>query len=179
MSAPASTVTLSGVSMYVDILSSALDEWVNDLTGLDLIEYALLCREEARAVGPPLEGRSAYTALAAEIAYDRALIALCTERGIDAHATSFAYPTAERQRIETVLRQVGLDLDSPPQRLTSTERPSGAEEDGSTEVHREASAHNEDGRGAPRGSKDAKNTAAASFIGATDLPTAGTPELDQ
>ena len=78
--------------MYVDILCSALDEWVTDLTGPDLIEYAWLCREELRAVAPP-KGRSAYTALAAEIAYDRALIALCTERGIDADATSFAYPT--------------------------------------------------------------------------------------
>ena len=86
--------------MYVDILSSALDQWVTDLTGPDLIEYAVLCREELRLVAPP-QGGSAYTALAAEIAYDRALIALCTERGIDAHATSFAYPDVERQRIET------------------------------------------------------------------------------
>ncbi len=69
--------------MYVEILSSALDQWVTDLTGSDLIEYALICREELRAVSPP-HGGSAYTALAAEIAYDRALIALCTERGIDA-----------------------------------------------------------------------------------------------
>ena len=66
----------------------------------------------------PPRGGSAYTALAAEIAYDRALIALCTERGIDAHATSFAYPRAERQRIETVLNTNGLDLDSPRKRRT-------------------------------------------------------------
>jgi hypothetical protein len=97
--------------MYADILSSALDEWVTGLTGSALIEYALLCREELRTVSPP-QGGSAYTALAAEIAYDRALIALCTERGIDAHATSFAYPTAERKRIETILRGDGVDLTS-------------------------------------------------------------------
>ena len=112
-------VTLGYVSMYVDILSSALDQWVTDLSGPDLIEYALLCREELRAVSPP-RGGSAYTALAAEIAYDRSLIALCTERGIYAHATSFAYPRSERERIETVLRQGGVDLDAPPKRRGGT-----------------------------------------------------------
>ena len=94
--------------MYVDILSSALDDWVTDLAGPDLIEYALLCRDELRAVAPP-RGGSAYTALAAEIAYDRALIALCTERGIDAHATSFAYPRrrAAADRDGAQARRVG------------------------------------------------------------------------
>ncbi len=106
--------------MYVDILSSALDEWVTDLVGPELIEYALLCREELWAVSPPRAG-SAYAALAAEIAYDRALIALCTERGIDAHATSFSYPTSERRRIEAVLRHYGVDLDLPSERRTRTE----------------------------------------------------------
>jgi hypothetical protein len=109
--------------MYVEILSSALDQWVTELTGPDLIEYALICREELRAVTPP-NGGSAYTALAAEIAYDRALIALCTERGIDAHATGFSYPRSERHRIETTLRHHGIDLDAPPNRRTRTELPS-------------------------------------------------------
>ncbi len=124
-------VTLVDVSMYVDILSSALDEWVTDLTGPDLIEYALFCREELRAVSPP-NGGSAYTALAAEIAYDRALIALCTERGIYAHATSFSYPSSERRRIEAILRRHGIDLDAPPNRRTRTEPPSQI--DGSAET---------------------------------------------
>ncbi len=121
--------------MYVDILSSALDQWVTDLNGPDLIEYTLLCREELRAVTPP-QGGSAYTALAAEIAYDRALIALCTERGIDAHATSFSYPASERRRIEAILRHDGVDLDSPPKRRTRTERPSDT--DGSAGAERQA-----------------------------------------
>ena len=99
------------VSMYVQILSSALDEWVNDLTGPDLIEYAILCREELGAVAPPGRG-SAYSALALEIAYDRALIALCTEHGLYAHATTFAYPIAERKRVESLLAEIGIDLDS-------------------------------------------------------------------
>jgi hypothetical protein len=132
---PSRNVTLADVSMYVDILSSALDQWVTDLNGPDLIEYALLCREELRALTPP-PGGSAYTALAAEIAYDRALIALCTERGIDAHATNFSYPTSERRHIEAVLRDDGVDLDSPPKRRTRTERPSDT--DGSAEAERRA-----------------------------------------
>lgn len=125
------------VSMYVDILSSALDDWVAVLGGRELIEYALMCRDELRAVGPP-EGGSAYTALAAEIAYDRALIALCTERGIDAHATSFAYPRAERHRIEMVLKQDGLDLDLPLPRQTKAPVSPDVEAERSADAPRKA-----------------------------------------
>jgi hypothetical protein len=128
MSLPILRRTLINVSMYVDILSSALDDWVSGLAGYELIEYALMCRDELRAVWPP-GGGSAYTALAAEIAYDRALIALCTERGIDAHATSFAYPREERRRIEMVLKQSGLDLDSPRRYETRAQVSPGVEAD--------------------------------------------------
>lgn len=112
MSAFSAQCTLRAVNMYVEILSSALDEWVTDLTGPELVEYAVLCRDEVRAVTPP-NGSSAYTALAAEIAYDRALIAICTELGIYAHATTFAYPIEERKRIEALLAHEGIDFDSP------------------------------------------------------------------
>ena len=128
--------------MYVEILSSALDQWVTDLTGSDLIEYALLCREELRAVSPP-NGGSAYSALGAEIAYDRALIALCTERGIDAHATSFSYPSSERCRIEAILRDHGVDIDAPPKRRTGTEPPFHT--DGFAETDRRAGTLIEEG----------------------------------
>ena len=40
------------MSMYVDILSSALDIWVDELTEPDLIEYALSCRAEMLGVAP-------------------------------------------------------------------------------------------------------------------------------
>jgi hypothetical protein len=115
--------------MYVEILSSALDEWVTDLAGSDLIEYAFLCREEVRAGALP-DGGSAYTALAAEIAYDRALIAICTEQGIDAHATTFAYPLAERKRIESRLADIGIDLDSPRWKRPGNREPRGVYPDG-------------------------------------------------
>ncbi len=108
--------------MYVDILASAIDEWVTDLTGPDLIEYALVCREELLAMSPP-KGGSAYTALAAQIAYDRSLIALCTERGIDAHATTFSYPPSERRRIEAILRQHGVNFETARRRRARAELP--------------------------------------------------------
>jgi hypothetical protein len=118
--------------MYVDILSSALDKWVTDLAGPELIEYAVICRDELRAVAPP-NGGSAYEGLAAEIAYDRALIAICTERGIDAHATTFAYPHAERKRIESILADMGIDLDSPRWRQPESNEPRGVYPEGAAD----------------------------------------------
>jgi hypothetical protein len=97
------------MSMYVDILSSALDGWIDGLAGGELIDYALVCRAEMLSSGPH-HGDSAYAVLSAEIAYDRALICLCTERAISVVATSFAYPTAERARLERELASVGVDL---------------------------------------------------------------------
>ena len=40
------------MSMYVDILSSALDTWVDELTGTALVDYALVCRAEMLGVSP-------------------------------------------------------------------------------------------------------------------------------
>jgi hypothetical protein len=97
------------MTMYVDILSSALDEWVEELSGDALVEYALTCREEMLRAGPHI-GDSAYASLASEIAYDRALITLCIANGISAAATSFTFPHAERLRVEAALANVGFDL---------------------------------------------------------------------
>jgi hypothetical protein len=49
-------------------------------------------------------------ALAAEIAYDRALIRMCEIHGIDVALTNFAYPKSERARIERMLALAGVDL---------------------------------------------------------------------
>ena len=133
--------------MYVDILSSALDEWVTSLTGPDLIEYAVVCQRGLLAA-TQFGGGSAYSALAAEVAYDRALIALCTERGIDAHATSFAYPGVERRRIEMLLALDGVDLDAPPPRRSATRKVPRPEHDDAGGVAREPSSI-PDGGGQP------------------------------
>jgi hypothetical protein len=97
------------MSMYVDILSSALDTWVGDLTGDALVDYALCCRAEMVEVRP-YHGDTAYSSLAAEIAYDRALIKLCETNAIPVTATSFVYPREERHRLEVELATAGVDL---------------------------------------------------------------------
>ena len=97
------------MSMYVDILSSALDTWVDELTGRELVDYALTCRAEMLGTHPHL-GDSAYSSLAAEIAYDRALIRLCETNDIDVVPTSFAFPRQERARLELELAISGIDL---------------------------------------------------------------------
>jgi hypothetical protein len=54
---------------------------------------------------------SAYDLLAAEIAYDAALIRLCDDLGVSTGAADFANPLVERTRIEQVLADTrGLDL---------------------------------------------------------------------
>ena len=97
------------MSMYVDILSSALDIWVDELAGPALIDYAMSCRAEMLGAGPHC-GATAYSSLAAEIAYDRALIKLCETIGVTVMATSFAYPREERARLERSLANSGIDL---------------------------------------------------------------------
>lgn len=52
-------------------------------------------------------------ALVAEVVYDRALINLAADYGIDVHPTNFVHPRIERERLEVALAQRGLDLASP------------------------------------------------------------------
>ncbi len=101
--------TMLPMSMYVDILSSALDDWVDDLSGPALVEYALGRRIEMLEAGPP-HGETAYASLAYEIAYDRCLIKLCEKHAIDVTPTNFTIPKLERSRLEGELTKVGIDL---------------------------------------------------------------------
>ena len=88
--------------MYSHILSSALNDWVDELTGEALVEYAVVCRSEMLR---PIEhqGESALTSLAAEVAYDRALLKLCEAHGIAVADLSFLHPHEERARLEAAL----------------------------------------------------------------------------
>jgi hypothetical protein len=97
------------MSMYVDILSSALDTWVDELTGTALVDYALECRAEMLEVGAN-HGDTVYSSLAAEIAYDRALMKLCETLGMTVMVKRFANPRAERARLERELTVAGVDL---------------------------------------------------------------------
>ena len=100
--------------MYTHLLSSVLDDWVDEFTGDALIDYALACRDATLASSPRYPGsdmdESACIALGAEIAYDRALIKLCAANGIQVSAESFSRPAAERARLEHELATHGIAL---------------------------------------------------------------------
>jgi hypothetical protein len=97
------------MSMYVDILCSALDSWVDKLTGSALVDYVLVCRADMLSTSPT-NGDTAYSSLAAEVTYDRALIKLCEMNYVTVTATNFAFPRQERIRLERKLVTVGIDL---------------------------------------------------------------------
>jgi hypothetical protein len=95
--------------MYTHLLLSVFDDWVDELTGSALVEYAVICRVEMLASAPH-SGSPGSLALAAEVSYDRALIKLCTDNGIEADALGFSHPGAERARLEHDLAMAGIDL---------------------------------------------------------------------
>lgn len=110
---------MTPVSMYIDMLSSAVEAWDLDLGHEALLEHALECRVRMLATGTA-HGASAYEALAAELAYDRALIHLCGDVGIGASPLAFDQPHAARVRLEQHLAEhadvdlVALSRTRPP-----------------------------------------------------------------
>jgi hypothetical protein len=114
------------VNMYVRVLCGALDEWDQNLSDEDLFDHALCCRAAlpAHALGA---GGWTQASLAAEVAYDRALISLAAVHGIDVHARNFAHPGIERVRLEAALARQGIDLEHgvlPPERRPPASPPS-------------------------------------------------------
>jgi hypothetical protein len=102
------------VSMYVDILSTALASSPDGLTVTELVDYAIVFRDAVDA--PGTYGVSAADALAAEIGYDRVLIRLCELHGIDVDPVAFIHPHEARLCLEAHLEGVGVRLvgGSPP-----------------------------------------------------------------
>ncbi len=92
--------------MYADILSSVLNDWVDELSGDALIAFAQVCRaqmlESAR--------ETAAVVLAAELSYDRALLKVCEAHGIASSTRRFTRPREERSRLEDELIGIGIDL---------------------------------------------------------------------
>jgi hypothetical protein len=100
------------MSMYVTLLSGALDLWDVDLDDDALLDHVRHCRAALpdRDLGA---GVMSETALAAEISYDRALVCLAAQYGIDVTPTNFAHPRIERERLEFELFGRGVDLETP------------------------------------------------------------------
>jgi hypothetical protein len=98
------------MSMYVTLLSGALDLWDVDLDDDALLDHVRHCRAAlpAQDLGA---GVLSETALAAEISYDRALICLAAHCGIDVTPRNFMHPRIERERLELELLRVGIDLE--------------------------------------------------------------------
>jgi hypothetical protein len=94
--------------MYADLLSSVLNDWVDELTGDALIDFAQVCRAQMLDSSPGRD--SASTALAAELSYDRALIKVCEAHGIEVMPLLFSHRSEERARLEGELVAIGIDL---------------------------------------------------------------------
>ena len=98
------------MSMYVEMLSSALEARRLEMSSDEMVDHALHSRRRMLGTGTA-SGASAYDALAAEVTYDLALIELCNDVGIVASPTAFDKPEAERTRLERALiDQMDLDL---------------------------------------------------------------------
>ena len=96
--------------MYADILSSVLNDWVDELSGHALIDFTQVCRAQMLESA----GDTAAVALAAELSYDRALLKVCEAHGIGTSTRRFTRPREERSRLEQELLGVGIDLVSSP-----------------------------------------------------------------
>jgi hypothetical protein len=96
------------MTVYADILSSVLNDWVDELSGDALIDFAQVCRVQMLDSSPGRD--SASTALAAELSYDRALIKVCEAHGIEVRSWRFSHPNKERARLEGELVAIGIDL---------------------------------------------------------------------
>ncbi len=57
-------------------------------------------------------GSDAATEVAAQIRYDVTLMHLCAALGIEHDPAAFSRPSVERQRLESALRQSGIDLEA-------------------------------------------------------------------
>ena len=98
------------VIMYVTLLSCAMDLWDTDLDGESLLDH--VCNLRAALPYPdPGAGACSAAALATEIAYDRAIVCLAAQHGIEATPQNFVHPRIERDRLELELVGRGVDLD--------------------------------------------------------------------
>jgi hypothetical protein len=121
LAAKAATLQAANVSMYLHLLRSVLDDWVDEFDGPALVDYAVTCRKVMLSPAPP-SGDAAHVALAAEIAYDRALVKLCTTRGVAVDVMAFSHPAQARARLERELAVLGISL-STPDRVSERLRP--------------------------------------------------------
>ena len=113
------------MTMYMELLDRSLESWDDQMADDPLLEHVLTLRAALPLHRFGAGARSEET-LAAEVAYDRAIINLAARHGIDVAPVRFAHPKIERKRLESELAEVGIDLEvqAPTTRATSSASPS-------------------------------------------------------
>jgi hypothetical protein len=101
------------MSMYVELLSTALNDASDEADDEGLLAAALRCRSDWLEPGRP-GVRTARQTLTSVVAYDRSLIRLCAAHDIDVAPACFAHPSAERARLEGELAAAGLHIAAVP-----------------------------------------------------------------
>jgi hypothetical protein len=102
------------MNMYSQLLGSALDHRAGDpLSPGEALSHLVLCRSRfAKAASLRTGSGWASVAIADQLAYDVALIALAKGIGIPWDIRNFDRPEEERTRLEGALRSQGLDVDA-------------------------------------------------------------------
>jgi hypothetical protein len=102
------------MSMYSQLLASVLDHGAGDEpTPDEALGQLILSRSRlAEAASSGSESAPVSIALADQLSYDVALIALATSIGIRCDVRRFERPEVERNRLEGALQSRGVDLDA-------------------------------------------------------------------
>jgi hypothetical protein len=101
------------MSMYTDLLRRALDSNSGDQeqTGGELLATLLQCRSQLLGGHSALTKPSAsLTAVAAQLAYDAALVEFARHLGIESAPEAFDPPQVERTRLERAVGSHNVDL---------------------------------------------------------------------
>jgi len=98
------------MTMYSELLLASFEQASAEGEPGELLARLIACRH--RLLSGPEGGGEAEPAsdLAANIAYDLALLRLCGSRGIDCDPRLFGQPLAERRRLEEQLAVSGINL---------------------------------------------------------------------
>jgi hypothetical protein len=100
------------MSMYTDLLRRALDSNSGDQeqTGGELLATLLQCRSQLANPSPLTKPSGPVTGVAAQLAYDAALIEFARHLGRESAPEAFDPPQVERTRLERAVGSHNVDL---------------------------------------------------------------------
>jgi hypothetical protein len=102
------------MSMYSELLSgvcSDVEPMPLPNSRDELVVVLLQCRRRLHGDGTDDDGGHIMAEdLALELDHDRMLLRLCTSMGIESDPSRFASPLVERERLEELLRSLGVDF---------------------------------------------------------------------